>query len=56
MAGWCRLFARITAGRRGQTLRLFEPEIKAMSNAMAAWEPVVEDAGRKQGRGPVTLR
>lgn len=39
-----------------KTLRLFAPEIKAMSKAMAAWEPVVEDAARKQGRGPVTLR
>jgi hypothetical protein len=27
-----------------------------MSKAMAAWEPVVEDAARKQGRVPVTLR
>ena len=35
---------------------LFAPEIKAMSKAMAAWEPVVEDAARKQGRGPLTLR
>jgi hypothetical protein len=39
-----------------KTLRLFAAEIKAMSKAMAAWEPVVEDAARKQGRGPVTLR
>ena len=39
-----------------KTLRLFAPEIEAMSKAMAACEPVVEDAARKQGRGPVTMR
>jgi hypothetical protein len=29
-----------------KTLRLFAPEIKAVSKAMAAWEPVVEDAAQ----------
>lgn len=52
----CRLFASITAGITDTTLRLFAPEIKAVGKAMAGWEPVVEDAARKQGRGPVTLR
>src|SRR5260370_40592459 len=57
MAGGCRLFASITAGHDGQDAQVCSrPEIKAMSKAMAAWEPVVEDAARKQGRVPVTLR
>jgi hypothetical protein len=55
MAGGCRLIASITTSITDKTLRLFAPEIKT-SKAMAAWEPVVQDAARKQGRGPVTLR
>jgi hypothetical protein len=40
-------------GIADKALRLFALEIEAMSKAMAAWEPVVEDAARKHSRRPL---